>query len=206
MSPAHSAQHEEKSVHSYLSPVWPVSEEDAELETEANSWVLEPHPWRTRVYEAYTQVLEAYSRARWYTHESPAKSDVPSNLDQVELAIKGSRAMLDWQENWDGEGAPRFDVSTWERARDFVRTNTIRLWELAHVEVPVPELQPTRAGGINIEWDTPLRSLLVNVPADSAQQATFYANLKNDPDDLYEVEGGLDVAGDNRWLLMWILQ
>jgi hypothetical protein len=152
------------------------------------------------------RVLGASQSGGIPSHFLLAAFDYPPNFAEISAAMEQSRTLLEWEEDWDGDAARRFEPFTWERAREFVLDNTIRLWRTAHAQVPVPQIEPTRRGGINIEWETALRNLLVNIPADGAEPVTFYGTLKNDPDHEHDIEGTVDVVGDNTWLLMWIGQ
>jgi len=128
-------------------------------------------------------------------------SDGVDDLSAVFDAIAESRAILEWPDNWDGEGSPRYDDVTWNRAAAFVRDNAIRLWEDKGKLMEAPDIQPGALGRIVIEWSVGDRELIVVIPADAKEQAEFYGH---DDERTITIKGELNTTSPlSSWLLLW---
>lgn len=122
------------------------------------------------------------------------------NLTRLEAEIESARQVLDLDDDWDGEGSPRYSADTLDRAARFVRTQCTRLWELFGMAAAVPRIGPGPNGSVDVHWRQPSWELLVNIPADDKQMAAFYG-------DDYGVEvirGCFDPAEPNRGLIAWL--
>ena len=98
---------------------------------------------------------------------------------------------MEWPDNWDGEGSPRYDDATWNRAATFVRDNAIRLWEDEGKLMEAPDIQPGALGRIVIEWSVGDRELIVVIPASAKEQAEFYGH---DDERTITIKGELNTA------------
>lgn len=67
-----------------------------------------------------------------------------------------------------------YDEASWNRAVTFVMRGGSRLWKQHGIRVEPPELFPTTGGGIDIEWESDGDDLLIHVPPDEAESATYY--------------------------------
>jgi len=124
------------------------------------------------------------------------------NVSKLEAEIELAKHILDLEDDWDGEGSPRYSVDTLERAARFIRTQCDWLWDLFGMVATVPRIGPGPNGGIDIHWKQPSWELLVNIPAENKQMATFYG-------DDYGVEvirGSFDPAEPNRGLIAWLMK
>lgn len=132
---------------------------------------------------------------------SAADSTMADGLKPVFDAIAESRAILAWPDNWDGEGSPRYDDATWNRATAFVGDNAIRLWEDEGKLMDAPDIQPGALGRIVIEWSVGDRELIVVIPANAGEQAEFYGH---DDGRTITIKGELDTTSPlSSWLLLW---
>lgn len=84
--------------------------------------------------------------------------------------------MLEWGDNWDGEGSPGYTQSTLARAQDFLVANSIRLWQACRAVVDAPRVLPGPDGSIDLHWQIGDRELLLNVPADQDAPATYFGD------------------------------
>jgi hypothetical protein len=110
--------------------------------------------------------------------------------------------MLQLEDDWDGEGSPRYDEATWTRAVAFLIGNASLLLRQQGVVMTAPEILPGPNGSVDLLWRVPGRELLVNVPTDPARPARYYGD---DRTGRYPVRGELDLAVPNQWLPMWVL-
>jgi hypothetical protein len=129
-----------------------------------------------------------------------AQTSSPPNFDQIMAALDESRRILEWDDDWDGEGSPKYEETTWQRAADFLRSNALRLWEEYASSIEAPRVLPGPDGSIDIHWQTGDHELLVNIPADSDELATYYGDTPKG----HVIKGKLDTSADNPWLLMWL--
>src|SRR5437868_4056239 len=130
----------------------------------------------------------------------PSVSDVPPNFQAIVDAIRESRDMLEWEDNWDDEGSPGYNESTWDRANNFVTLNAVRLWREKGVSIMAPTLFPGPDGSIDIRWRTNNRELYVNIPADATESATYYGYSESGE----ITKGNLNLSAQNYWLLAWM--
>jgi hypothetical protein len=94
----------------------------------------------------------------------------------LEAEIERAKRILDLEDNWDGEGSPGYSEDTFHRAIAFLTTHAKWLWESCRVRLPVPRIGPGPDGTIDLHWKQPSWELLVNIPADANEPATFYGD------------------------------
>ncbi|HLG13013.1 MAG TPA: hypothetical protein VJH03_00595 [Blastocatellia bacterium] len=130
-----------------------------------------------------------------------ASLQLPTYLSEsIRQAIEESRRILDLKDNWDDEGSPAYEESTWARALDFLTLNAITLWRHRAVWVCAPRILPGPQGSIDLHWRTGGRELLVNIPASLSEPADFYG----DNGSCNVIKGKLDTSEDNEWILLWL--
>lgn len=96
------------------------------------------------------------------------------HLRAINQVIVQSRQFLELEDNWDGEGSLGYSEQTWLRAADFVRAQARLAREVFCGSLAVPEIVGAERGSFDVLWKFDDISLLVNVPKDSAERATFY--------------------------------
>jgi hypothetical protein len=138
----------------------------------------------------------------------PGNSQGVSRLDQgldplrqVSEAVQASRELLGLREGWDGEGAAAISEETWKRATEFLFRNAQLLWNENGVRIEAPRIVPVPDGTLDIHWKVAKRELLVNIPSKAGERAKYYGD---DGTGHHVVEGDLDTAAANHWLLMWL--
>lgn len=155
---------------------------------------------------ASTFFLEAFIQAATTRHggrsgEVIGGVDIPPELDYLVGVIQESRKILTLGEDWDGEGSPGYSEQTWERAVRLLVNSALNFQKERANRVPAPAIHHGPEGGIDLYWSTPTRRLLVNVPADPGNVATYYGS-----DDRTEVKGRLDMPRTDLWLMVWLTQ
>ena len=124
------------------------------------------------------------------------------SFSHIREAVERSREILTWEDNWDGEGSPGFSEAAWLRAVGFLMDNAERLWRKYRTPIQAPEILPGPDGSIDIHWKTEHHELLVNIPANQSELASFYG----DDSARHAIKGKLDTDSDSRWLLMWLAE
>jgi hypothetical protein len=114
-------------------------------------------------------------------------------------AIEQSRCIGELDENWDDEGAQAYAKSTWRRAAFFTAAEAEAARD-AGLSIGIPMIAPADAGSVDIHWQNPGRTLLINVPADLDESATFYG----ESDTGETISGLLDTTAARTDLLMWL--
>jgi|GEM_PF-3180535 len=120
----------------------------------------------------------------------------------ISEAIRDSRSILDMKDNWDEEGSPGYTEATWNRAVQFIRENVRRLRQFNGVRIAPPRILPGPDGSIDIHWKLPKRELLINIPLDPEEPASYYGDAG--AKDL--IKGRLDTSSRNEWILMWLMR
>jgi len=128
---------------------------------------------------------------------------LPGDLAHLAAEIEQSRSMLSLPDDWDEEGSPGYAEATWHRAVALLVQNATRLWRQDRVSVQAPRVRKGPEGSIDLDWRAPDRELLINVPADPAEPATYYGD---DGAGGHRIKGALDTSADNRWLLRWLTE
>ena len=133
--------------------------------------------------------------------ESVRDETIPDTFSyEIEKVIESSKYILDLPENWDEEGSPAYTKETWERATQFIRKTSLLFKKKSGTWVKPPKITPGPDGSIDVRWKNPVRSLLVNFPADSAAHPDFYGSDKKS--DI--IKGTLNLSSQNHWLLQWL--
>ncbi len=111
-------------------------------------------------------------------------------------------AILDLKDNWDGEGAKGYRAETWGRAVEFVKNLSYQTWKRTQKILPTPDILPGPDGSIDVHWKTPKMDLLLNVPEDESEPATFSC------DDYKEnsSKGTFNLKQMNQVLLFWVAE
>jgi len=127
-------------------------------------------------------------------------SPVPPELASLAQTLNRSGELLELADDWDEQGSPGYQESTLERARHFVWTSALRLWEAFELSIDIPRILPGPDGSIDIHWKHGQRQLFANVPADDDKPATYYGDDRSQN----VVKGSLDTSAQQEWLLLWL--
>ncbi len=126
---------------------------------------------------------------------------LPAILRHLASVITASRALLDLEDDWDGEGSVGYSYETWFRAIRFLASSAERLWEELGIVTPAPDIGAGPDGSIDLHWPLPHRELLINFPRDTTQDAGFYGDDGNRGE---PIEGKLSTDRSRMWVLMWL--
>jgi hypothetical protein len=125
-----------------------------------------------------------------------------AKLNRILDTIHKSRKILDLENDWDDDGSPGYKQSTWKRATDFLLKNTSTLSKKCSICADAPRVLPGPDGSIDLHWQVNKHDLLINIPADENQLATYYG----DNNEGCIVKGTLDTSASNQWLMMWLTE
>jgi hypothetical protein len=126
-----------------------------------------------------------------------------TNRTALEQEITSAeRMILSLADDWDGEGSPGYSRETMRRAAVFVRTQFDRLLDIFGMDAPVPYINPGPNGTIDIHWKQPTWQLLVNIPANEGEPASFYG----DDTDGDSIKGTVNINSHKFGLLAWLMK
>jgi hypothetical protein len=125
--------------------------------------------------------------------------DIDSRITE---AIETSRYILAYEDNWDDEGSLGYQEATWLRATNFIKEASISYQKVCGTWAAPPRILPGPDGSIDIHWKTPIREVLINVPANDETLAGYYGSSNSN----ITIKGKLDPSAQNLWLLAWLLQ
>lgn len=126
--------------------------------------------------------------------------ELPDALAHFADAVEKSRWMLDLRDNWDDEGAPGYAQATWERAVRFLLESALGVWRAYGIASPAPQIQNGPEGTIDLLWESSDFSLLLNIPVDEVEPASYYgSNARGE-----EMRGTLDARQPHEFLLLWM--
>lgn len=106
------------------------------------------------------------------------------------------------QENWDGEGGKCYNQETLYRAAEFVKKISFILWRKTQKLISSPNILPGPDGSIDIHWKSPKFDLLVNIPENPNESATF----AGDDYEKNSVKGTFDQKKINPALFYWLIE
>ncbi len=118
--------------------------------------------------------------------------------DPYDEVILSSREMLEWSDNWDGEGARSYQQKTWKNATEYA----VKLRDAAMetgVSMPVPSIMPADKGNIDLHWHTSHYELLISVD-EGGKELAYYV----DDFDERQLRGAFPVSHIDSVLLAWL--
>ncbi len=107
---------------------------------------------------------------------------LPRPLKALAETVRSSRSITQLEANWDGEGSMGCTEETWRRAAMIIVKNSLQVWRTCRKTVAPPRIMPDLEGGIDIHWEDATYELLLNVPSDRSEPATFFGNNRTNPD------------------------
>lgn len=134
------------------------------------------------------------------TVHSEIDSKIPLLLEKV---IKESQKLLQLEDNWDEEGSSGYSEITLNKAVKFLKDNAINYFKNSGVWVTAPEICPGPDGSIDLLWKLEDRELLINIPVDENQSATYYGD---DSKNNNVTKGKLNLTEKHEWILMWLMK
>lgn len=122
-----------------------------------------------------------------------------SFYEEIESA---KQKILNLPNNWDEEGAKRYKEETLDRVVEFIRKLSYLLWKETQKLIHVPNISPVPDGSIDIHWKNDNYDLLVNIPEDNSEPATF----SSDDYKINAVKGTFDQKEINPILFYWLTE
>ncbi len=134
------------------------------------------------------------------TSQSKFQTESLSNIE-LKAEIEQARRILELEDDWDGEGSLGYSEDTFNRATEFLTTYVEGLRDLYGIRLPIPRISAGPDGSIDLHWKQPTWELLVNIPTDINEMATFYG----DNYETQKVSGSLDPKNFNLGIATWLM-
>jgi len=129
------------------------------------------------------------------------KSDREKQLE--ELLNTHANQILSLKENWDAEGAEKFNKDTLERVCSLLKAVFQNLWN-EMIDIPFPLIQPVPDGSIDLNWETKNFELLINIPATQEDLVNFYGEKIDHPEDEIEVRINFELI--TQYIIPWLIK
>jgi len=153
------------------------------------------------VYNTRAEAVRLEPQQAQAAEATPA-TDEQALGDRIAEVIEASRRILALEDDWDEEGSPGYEETTWRRATNFIKEAAISYQENYGDLTVAPRILPGPDGSIDVHWKTPTREVLINIPANEETPAGYYGSSSSN----VTIKGKLDPSVRNLWLLLWLLQ
>jgi hypothetical protein len=117
----------------------------------------------------------------------------------LEECAEAARPMLEWPDDWDGEGSPAPTEANLERALDWAR-NLRREVERHGGTLRFSSIGPGAGRAVQVTISLPAHRLVVSVPADPEERVLYYGYEAGAPGRGDELEGS-EIRPLARWVV-----
>lgn len=122
---------------------------------------------------------------------------------EIKKAIETSKQLLEYGDDWDGEGALGYLKHTLDKAEKFLTDNALTFWKNNAVWITAPDFCPGPDGSIDLLWKLEDRELLINIPVNENNLAGYYGDSSKNGS---IIKGKLNLTEENQWILMWLMK
>lgn len=171
---------------------------------------------REQISQQLTEIQQKLSqrkepRLRW-RRTKPARKDagqrilpfLPTDLSPISDAIENSKVIFNRPPDPSDDLALTCSQETWRRATKILTDHALSVWEKAKVVIRSPVISAGPDGSVDLYWTAAPYGLLLNVPADPTQPATYYGDDATNPDS-NRTSGKLDSTRlIDPGVLMWL--
>ena len=110
------------------------------------------------------------------TLENKHISHLPFQLVALRDEINTSKYLLQFEDNWDGEGSEKYSSKTWVKAVSFICNYANRVFYDYGQTIPIPAIYHGPKESIDLYWKNESFNLLVNFPKEDSELASFYGD------------------------------
>ena len=162
------------------------------------TWLEDEKPKKSRRFELDTYV--EFCKTETFHKQKDLSNELSSELKK---AIEISKQILEYEDDWDGEGSLGYSKLTLDKAEKFLTENALTFWKNNTVWVSAPDFCPGPNGSIDLLWKLEDRELLINIPVNENNLVGYYGdNFQNGS----IIKGKLNLAEKNEWILMWLMK
>jgi hypothetical protein len=124
-----------------------------------------------------------------------------NKLHEIDAAIEASEYILDLKDDWDDEGSIGYEVATWKRTVDLLKTLSKNALSDFGVVIDAPKIYHGPNGGIDMLWKTEGYKVLAHFPKDELSPITFYGDTLNQE----SFEGSFTISSGGCSLMMFLI-
>jgi hypothetical protein len=129
---------------------------------------------------------------------------VPKELSPILDAIENSKAIVNCQPDPSDDLPLACSHETWQRATRILIDHALAVWVKIKVVIRAPTISAGPEGSVDLYWTSAPYGLLINIPPDPKQPATFFGDDATNPDatrtsGMLEPAKPIDVG-----ILMWL--
>jgi hypothetical protein len=129
---------------------------------------------------------------------------LPTDLSPISDAIENSKVIFNRPPDPSDDLALTCSQETWQRAIRILTDHALSVWEKAKAVIRSPVISAGPDGSVDLYWTAAPYGLLLNVPADPTQPATYFGNDAANPDS-NRTSGKLDSTRlIDPGVLMWL--
>ena len=107
---------------------------------------------------------------------------MPTELSPIAEAIEHSKVIFNRPPDPSDDLVLSCSQETWQRATKLLIDHALSIWEKAKVAIRPPVISAGPNGSVDLYWSAAPHGLLLNVPADPKQPATYYGDDATNPD------------------------
>ena len=120
--------------------------------------------------------------------------EIPFHLFEIRERIQNSKHILNYQFNWDDDGALPVNPLIFDRVTRFLETYADRIYHLYNVMLITPEIVPVNDGSIDLEWTLENSSFLINFKNTNEEIAFYYGEFKDDDNVIFDTNGQINTS------------
>lgn len=130
-----------------------------------------------RVVKPVKETSDVIQEESVYSFEvNGLKYDVPLCLKYIAKQIEEAKVILDYEDDWDDEGAVATDVNTFTKAIDFVVQYSVFIYNSYKAILKEPYIDILRDGTISVHWEASKNNqMLIIFKKDEGEIAYYYA-------------------------------
>lgn len=154
-----------------------------------------------------------------FVEKGKMKESVDTNLQEIKnlfLSVKATKEkklqklldkrvkyFRDLTENWDDNGAATFKKETLNNLYNLLETIFQELWNQM-LDLPFPLISPVPDGSVDINWETEIFELLINIPPLPNNLVSLYGEKINHPE--YEIEVRINYDMVAQYIIPWLIK
>ena len=129
---------------------------------------------------------------------------LPTDLSPISDAIENSKIIFNCTPDPSDDLALACSHETWRRAIKILTDHTLSVWEQTKLVIRPPVISAGPDGSVDLYWTAAPYGLLLNVPANPEQPATYFGDDATNPDS-NRTSGKLDSSKPiDLGVLMWL--
>lgn len=121
----------------------------------------------------FIKVNKAISKEISYNFNDIFSLKIPSELRYLENVYKKSEYIIKLEDDWNDDGASKYDFEVWKKALNFVNDYAITILLDFNKKIETPKIYHGPKGSIDILIENNKYSLLINV-IDQSEKAVYF--------------------------------